>query len=214
MAFGLVNPPTTFQRSMDVLQISLLWKKAIVYLDDIIIYSNTVSDHMQDVEEVLIMLQEAGVSLNLPKCHFFQRRVAYLVHVIQPGQLGMSSKKIQAVEEWSVPRNKRDMRRFVAFCSVYRIFVPNFAAVAAPLNKLLKKDEKEVFEMANLIRESVQNLKALLTSPPLLSLPTRESSFILETDASNVAIGVALLKVQSDGSNRPVGYYSRSLLPA
>jgi RNase H-like domain found in reverse transcriptase/Integrase zinc binding domain/Reverse transcriptase (RNA-dependent DNA polymerase) len=199
---------------MDVLLTSVLWKKAIVYLDDIIIYSNTVSDQIQDVEEVLNMLQEAGVSLNLPKCHFFQRRVAYLGYVIQPGQLGMSSKKIQAVEEWSVPRSKRGMRSFVAFCSVYRRFVPNFAEVAAPLNKLLKEDAKEVFEMTDLIRESVQNLKALLTIPPLLSLPTRESSFIIETDASNFAIGVALLEVQSDGSNRLVGYYSRSLLAA
>jgi transposase InsO family protein len=214
MPFGLVNAPATFQRAMDVLLTPVLWRKAIVYLDDIIIFSSTVEDHIRDVDQVLTMLNEAGVSLKLKKCRFFRRRVDYLGHVIQPGQLGMAAKKMSAVDTWALPRTKRELKSFVAFCSVYRKFVPNFAQIAAPLNKLLKKDAEEVIALTEEVRKAVFLLKEKLTSPPLLALPTRDSSFILETDASNVAIGAALLEVRSDGNTQPVGFYSRSLLPA
>jgi hypothetical protein len=92
--------------------------------------------------------------------------------------------------------------------------VPNFAEISAPLNRLLKKDADETFMMTDEIKKAVESLRDKLTIPPTLSIPTRDNSFVIETDASNVAIGAALLESQPDGSTRPVGFYSRSLLPA
>jgi hypothetical protein len=97
MPFGLVNAPATFQRSMDVLLAPVLWSKAIVYLDDIIIFSSSVEAHIRDVDQVLSFLEHTGVSLNLKKCAFFRRRVEYLGHIVQPGKLSMAAKKMAAV---------------------------------------------------------------------------------------------------------------------
>ena len=93
MPFGLINAPATFQRAMDVLLSRVLWKKAIVYLDDIIVFSQTVQDHIRDVDEVLSILESAGLSLKLKKCDLFRSRVDYLGHVVRPGKLAMSGKK-------------------------------------------------------------------------------------------------------------------------
>jgi RNase H-like domain found in reverse transcriptase/Reverse transcriptase (RNA-dependent DNA polymerase)/Integrase zinc binding domain/Integrase core domain len=214
MPFGLVNAPATFQRSMDVLLAPVLWSKAIVYLDDIIIFSSSMEAHIRDVDQVLSLLEQAGVSLNLKKCAFFRRRVEYLGHIVQPGKLSMAAKKMAAVEQWSMPRTKREMRSFVAFGSVYRKFVPNFAEVAAPLTKALKKDTPEQVNVTEEVQTAFATLKQRLTSPPLLSLPTRDSKFVLETDASNVAIGAALLVELADGTTQPAAFYSRSLTAA
>jgi RNase H-like domain found in reverse transcriptase len=133
------------------------------------------------------------VSLSLRKCHFFRRRVEYLGHVIQPGKLAMAMKKMTEVAEWPFPTKKREMKSFVAFCSVYRRFVPNFAQIPAPLKNTLKKEAADEILVTSEIQAAVGMLTECLTSPPLLSLPTQESSFILETDASIVAIGAALI---------------------
>jgi hypothetical protein len=126
----------------------------------------------------------------------------------------MAAKKIQAVEEWPIPITKREIRSFIAFCSVYRRFVKNFAEIQAPLKTLLKKDAEEIVTVTDIVREAVTKLKSNLKNPPLFSLPTRDRKFMLETDASNAAVGEALLEVQAGGTTLPVGYYYRSLLPA
>ena len=111
MPFGLINAPATFQRDMNALLSRVLWKKAIVYLDDIIVFSQTVQDHIRDVDEVLSILESAGLSLKLKKCDLFRSRVDYLGHVVRPGKLAMSGKKVTAVEEWPLPRTKTEERR-------------------------------------------------------------------------------------------------------
>jgi hypothetical protein len=102
-------------------------------LDDIIIFSSSVEAHILDVDQVLSLLEQAGVSLNLKKCALFRLRVEYLGHVVQPEKFSMAAKKMAAVEKWSMPKNKLEVRSFAAFGSVYRKFVPNFSEVAKPL---------------------------------------------------------------------------------
>jgi Reverse transcriptase (RNA-dependent DNA polymerase) len=115
------------------------WKTAIFYLDDIIIFSQSVDAHLGDVYEVLSMIKAAGLSMNLRKSELFRSRMDYLGHVVRPGKLALAAKKTNAVAEWAMPRTKTEVQRFVAFCSVFRRFIPRFARIAGLLNKVLKR---------------------------------------------------------------------------
>jgi transposase InsO family protein len=211
MPFGLINAPATFQRAMDVLLSRVLWKTAIVYLDDVIVFSKTVEDHIREVDDVLTILESAGVSLNMKKCHLFRSRVDYLGHVVRPGKLAMSGKKVTAVVDWPLPRNKTEVRSFVAFCSVYRRFVPAFARIAGPLNEALRKEAPEAIDCNPRVIQAFADLKNRMTSAPVLTLPRLEDALVLETDASDSAIGAVLLVRNPDGTENPAAFLSRSL---
>jgi RNase H-like domain found in reverse transcriptase len=163
------------------------------------------------VDEVLYILEAAGVSLNLKKCAFFWTRVDYLGHVVYPDKLAVHSKKTVAVAEWPLPSNKSELRSFVAFCSVYRKFVAGFADIASPLNGMLKKMSPDLLVWNPEAHRAFRRLKDILTSPPVLAIPSRDSQFVLETDAFNVVLGCALNLAESDGALRPVCYYSRTV---
>lgn len=139
MPFGLTNAPATFQRTLDVLLAGYKWKTCLVYLDDVIVFSKDMNNHFEHVQEVLTILQQAGVSLKLEKCKFFTSKVAYLGHVITPGKLSIDKVHVVALERAIPPRNQSELRSFLGFCNVYRRFVPKFAGIAAPLNRLLSK---------------------------------------------------------------------------
>jgi len=212
MPFGLKNAPATFQRVMDVILSSVRWQFALVYLDDIFVFSTTVEDHFDHVRTVLGLLKDAGVTLRLDKCHFFSEAVDYLGHVVRPGRLAVSSKTCDAVRCFKPLRSTTDVRSFLGLCNVFRRFVPNFARVSAPLNDKLRKGEPARF--AGLTDEETtafDRLKDLLTSPPILALPRADGHFTLDTDACDRQVGCVLLQAQPDDQMRPVGYWSRTL---
>jgi hypothetical protein len=105
MPFGLWNAPSTFQRTVDIVLSGLKWKTCLVYLDDIIVFSNTEYDHSRHLDEVLSLLYRAGLSLNLTKCHFFKDTVDYLGHVIRPGKLEVAAKNAEALRNARYPVN-------------------------------------------------------------------------------------------------------------
>jgi hypothetical protein len=126
-------------------------------------FSTSTEAHIQDVDEVLTILEAAGVSLNLKKCAFFRARVDYLGHVVYPGKLAVDSKKTVAVAEWPFPSNKSELRSFVAFCSVYRKFVAGFADIASPLNGMLKKISPDLLVWNPEPHRAFRRLKDILT---------------------------------------------------
>ena len=127
MPFGLTNAPATFQRLMDIALNKFKWQNCLVYLDDIVIYSNTFDDHCRDVAQILEVLQQAGVSLKLKKCSFFTDNIQYLGHVVRPGQLAVAEKTITAVKQFRIPETQTQLWSFLGPCNVYRRFVPNFS---------------------------------------------------------------------------------------
>ena len=215
MPFGLKNAPATFQRAIDIILSRVKWEFALVYLDDVIIYSKTVTEHIIHVRQVLGMLRAAGVSLKLRKCAFFKPSVDYLGHVIRPGKLEVASKMTDALKKALPPTNQTELRSFIGMCNVYRRFIKNFARIAAPLNRKLEKNQPFTFgTITGTDYEAFQELKTKLISPPILALPRHGYKYTLDTDACVYQVGCTLLQEQPNGDKLPVGYWSRSLTKA
>ena len=208
MPFGLTNAPATFQRLMERVLAGLQWKICLVYIDDIIIFSSTVDDHLQQLGEVFGRLKAAGLKLKPKKCHLFQRKVRYLGHIVSEDGIETDPEKVEAIRKWERPSNVSELRSFLGLCSYYRRFVPDFATIARPLIKMTEKNVQ--FAWTEEQEESWRALKEKLVSPPVLMYPDPEVPFVLDTDASDFGIGAVLSQVQG-GDERVVAYGSRVL---
>jgi len=164
---------------------------------------------------VLTLVKKAGVSLKFPKCQFFQDSCDYLGHTISPGKLQVAKKCKEAIMKAFPPRTVKELQSFLGLCNVYRRFVPNFARIAEPLTKKLRKGEPQTF--GDLNEEESQayvRLRDSMISPPVLALPRAGYPYTLDTDACDHQVGCVLMQEQEDGTLRPVGYWSRSLTKA
>ena len=208
MPFGLTNAPATFQRLMERVLAGLQWKICLVYIDDIIIFSETVTDHLKQLNEVFSHLKTAGLKLKPKKCHLFRSKVQYLGHLVSEHGVEMDPEKIRAIEDWERPQNITEVRSFLGLCSYYRRFIPHFASIARPLIKMTKKNS--TFEWTDEQEGAWDILKKRLVSSPLLVYPDPGLPFILDTDASDFGIGAVLSQIQ-DGEERVVAYGSRVL---
>ena len=137
MPFGLCNAPATFQRLMERFMGDLNLRDCLIYLDDIIIFSSTFEENMEQLQAVFERLQEHNLKLKPSKCELFKERVSYLGHVVSEEGIHTDPTKIEAVKSWHVPRNIKDVRRFLGFTGYYRKFIQGCAAIARPLNDLL-----------------------------------------------------------------------------
>ena len=148
MPFGLCNAPATFQATMDSILRDDKWRIAIPYLDDVIIYSNSIEEHQEYLKKVLGKLEGAVLVLNAEKCKFFKDKIEYLGQIITAGKIKPDPKRIQAILEFNPPITIRDLRSFLGlsnFCSEY---IPNYATLTAELTELLKgenlKSQREI----------------------------------------------------------------------
>ena len=222
MAFGLCNAPSTFQRLMQRMFGDQQYQSLLLYLDDIIVFSPTVSQHLQRLEIVLGRLKKEGLKAKLGKCAFFRQEVSYLGHVISSKGVSTDPAKIEAVAQWQRPCNVSELRSFLGFASYYRRFVEGFAQLAGPLHKLVAtlvgvKAKKGSGQVLGTVwtpqcEQSFETLKAKLVSAPVLAYADFSQPFILEIDASHSGLG-AVLSQEHEGSVRPVAYASRGLRP-
>ena len=139
MPFGLSNAPGTFQRLMNGLFREHLWKWALVFLDDVLVYSKCEEDHFSHLKATFQLLREADLKLKPKKCRLVQREVTYLSHIIRNEGIQVDPKKVGVVEKWPVPTTLKGIRSFLGFCNYYRRFVKDFAGIASPLSALRKK---------------------------------------------------------------------------
>ena len=131
MFFGLTNSPATFQTFMiHILRDEVIAGHVIVYLDDILIFTNNLEEHRPIVKRVLEILRNHKLYLRPDKCSFEKRSVDYLSTIVGNGELKMDPPKVSAVTEWPVPKNKRDIQSFIGFCNFYRRFIQGFSAIA------------------------------------------------------------------------------------
>ena len=206
LPFGLCNAPATFERLMDLVMSGLNYESLLVYLDDIIVFSESLEVHLVRLELVFLRLEAAGLKLKASKCHIMRQRVLFLGHVVTPQGITTDPDKIKLVTDWPPPRNLKEVRSFVGLCSYYRRYVKDFARVAEPLHGLTRKNVR--FEWTSACAEAFEKLKTCLTTAPVLALPTDDDRYVLDTDASDVGLGVVLSKITNEGE-KPIAYGSR-----
>ena len=211
MAFGLCNAPSCFQRLMECVLRGLNWKIALIYLDDVLVFSRTFEDHLQHLRLVFERFREANLKLKPKKCYFAQKKVKYLGHVISKDGIYPDPEKLSAIQEYPVPRTVKEVRAFLGLANYYRKFVKDFAKIAGPLHDLTKKGLK--FYWSNDCQIAFDRLKEALTQSPILAYPDFTKEFTLATDASDEGLGYVLGQVQ-DGREVVIGYAGRKLLPA
>ena len=207
MPFGLCNAGATFQRLMDVVLNGLSLQICLAYLDDVIVFSRDLDEHLLRLRRVFERLQNAGLKVKPSKCKILQRQVSFLGHVIDSDGISTDPEKIRAVTDWPTPNSVRDVRAFIGLASYYRRFVQDFAAIAAPLHQLMRKNAR--FQWNSEHHEAFERLKRALVEAPVLVTPNEDPQYILDADASDTAMG-AVLSVVIDEEEHVVAYASRA----
>ena len=205
MPFGMKNSGATFQRLMNSVIFEL--EGVDVYIDDLIVYSDTWEEHLLRIRALFDRLTKAKLIVNLVKSEFAKAEVTYLGHVVGGGQIKPRQAKIETIMNFPVPCNKRDIQRFFGMAGYYTKFCLNFADVVYPLTNLLGKNAKFVWSPE--CQTSFDNVKAILVSSPVLSIPDYEKDFVLTVDASDRGAGAVLQQEGHDGLLHPVSYYSK-----
>ena len=211
LPFGLCNAGATFQRLMQLALAGLSWEMVLVYIDDLIVHSKSFEEHLGHLKEVFEKLRNAGLKMSPKKCNFFRREVIFLGHIVNEDGVKTDPSKINAVNEWPQPTTVKDVQAFLGLCGYYRKFIKGFAQIAQPLYQLFKKDVS--FIWSEDCQKAFDLLKRTMTEAPILSYPRTEGQFVLDTDASNYALGVVLSQIQ-DGQEKVILYYSKSLSKA
>ncbi|XP_061385253.1 LOW QUALITY PROTEIN: uncharacterized protein LOC133320633 [Danaus plexippus] len=209
MPMGLKNSPSTFQRVMDNVLKDLQNQVFLVYLDDIIVFSTSLQEHVINLEKVFKKLRESNFKIQMDKSEFLKLETEFLGHIII-GRDGVkpNPNKIQAIQNYPLPKTTIEIKRFLGLLGYYRKFIPNFARVTKPLTNCLKKGNKITLDQN--YKNCFEHCKTLLTNDPILQYPDFSKDFILTTDASNVAIG-AVLSQGNIGTDKPIAYASRTL---
>ena len=226
MPFGLCNAPATFQRLMERCMGELNLKECLIYLDDIIIYSPDIDSHLERLDAVFKRLAEFNLTIKPSKCEFFKTETTYLGHVVSSEGIKADPKKTDAVHNWLIPKNAKEVRQFLGFSGYYPRFVCNYARLARPLNDLLvgqptkrtskpkgkpqKHKKPPPFVWGEEQQKAFDTLKECLTNPPVLGYADYAKPFVLHTDASFQGLGAVLYQRQGD-LDRVISYASRSL---
>ena len=212
MPFGLTNAPATFQRFItDVLR-EYMDVTCIIYLDDILIFSENEEEHTTHVKQVLAKLQEAKLYAKLSKCQFSVKKTEFLRYIIEPGGITTDPRKVQAIVEWDVPRNVKDVQSFLGFANFYRRFIKEYSKIAEPLTRLTHKDKK--FSWNPEAQKAFEELKQRFIESPILAFFDPEREIVIETDASDHTIAGVISQPDDQGRLRPLAFYSKKLGPA
>src|ERR1044072_6892202 len=181
MPFGLKQASGWFQLLMNDVLRPVIAKTAVVYLDDIIIFSKgTLQDHIRDVERVFRLIQQAILQIKIKKCKFFQKEIKFLGHKISQEGISTDPEKIEVMQNLPTPKNLRDVQSVLGLFQYYKNFVKDFARIAAPIYLALKKDQ---FQWGPEQDKAFNVLKQKMTEAPILAYPDYDKEFILYTDA-------------------------------
>ena len=202
-------------------------KECLIFLDDILVFSETFKEHISRLEAVFSRLQQHDFKLKASKCELFKNRVTYLGHVVSSNGVETDPDKLAALATWPEPDNVKTFRSFLGFTGYYRRFIKDYAKIVKPLNTLLighstcntsdphskkkkKKKSSVLWQWGPAQQEAFNTLKVKLSSPPMLAYADFKKPFILHTDASTDGLGAVLYQEQ-DGLERVIAYASRGL---
>ena len=209
MPFGLCNAPATFQRLMEKILGGHIGRGVLVYLDDVLIYAETPEELLEKLLQVLQLLERAGLKCKASKCSLFTQQVNFLGHVISRDGINPEPTKLEKIKQWPRPEKGTGLASFLGLCGYYRDLIPAFAHISDPLYKASRSDN---IEWTSSLDASFEQLKRQLLEPRIVRMPDPQHNFILETDASRIALGAVLKQhFEDSGLEHPVGFFSRSL---
>ena len=208
MPFGLANGPATFQRAMHHVLSGLIWDAVVVYLDNISGVGETFEENLENLVEVLGRFRKFGLKLKASKSVLFKRETKFLGRLVNASVIHVTEDHIRSVQEWPVPTNRKELERFLGFVNYHREFVQDMAEKTAELYALTGTKASWAWKEEH--TKAFQELKKTLVSPPVLAFPNATDTFILDTDASDLALGAELSQIQ-DGKERTIAYASKSL---
>lgn len=215
MPFGLCNAPSAFQRQMNLMLGHLPF--AVVYLDDILIFSQSRAEHQTHLRTVLSLLKENQFYAKLSKCSFYQTSTKFLGYVVDQEGIKMDPDKVTAVLNWPLPKNASELRSFLGLCNHYKRFIGGYSTKIAALSELTQANCQFNLPENSPALQAFEWLKQAITSAPILAVPNFEAPFIVVTDASSFGIGAVLMQ-QADASDpatrRPIAFHSARLSDA
>lgn len=212
MPFGLTNAPATFQHFINDTLFEYLDIFCTAFIDDILIYSDTLDEHKKHVRKVLQKLKSAALFLEPSKCQFHVQETTYLGLIISPKGISMDPKKVSSVQSWETPRTVKEIQAFIGFANFYRRFIKDFSKICAPMTALTRKDTK--FEWAPECETAFHFLKNAFCSAPILMHFDPNKQIIVETDASDYVSAAILSQHDDQGTLRPVAFFSKKHTPA
>ncbi len=213
MPFGLSNSPAVFQALVNDVLRDMVDQFIYVYLDDILIFSSSLQEHVQHVRRVLQRLLENGLFVKAEKCDFHAQSVSFLGYIISSEGMCMDPDKVKAVMDWPSPDSRKALQRFLGFANFYRRFIRNFSQLAAPLTALTSP--RTTFRWSDTAETVFANLKSRFSSAPILVTPDPTRQFVVEVDASEVGVGAVLSqRTSSDDKMHPCAFFSHRLSPA
>lgn len=207
--FGLTNAPFTMCRLMNKAIGFDLQPNVFVYLDDIVVATETLPDHFRLLEIVAERLKSAGLTISLEKSKFCKRQVMYLGYLLSERGVEIDQARIQPILDYARPKTVKDIRRLMGLAGFYQKFIGNYSRITSPITDLLKKNKKKIVWTTE-ADSAFTELKAALTSAPILGNPDFTKQFTIESDASDNAVGAALVQEQN-GETRIISYFSKKL---
>ena len=227
MPQGVTNSPATFQRLMERCVGSMNLQEVLAFLDDLIVFSQTLEEHETRLGQVFDRLRNFGLELSPEKCSFFCKSVSYLGHIVSEDGIACDPSKVEAIRDWPRPSNMRQLNSYLGYCGYYRKHIMAYGRISSPLTTLLKGytragPDKRLHTDAAAVRKpfgaawtseceaAFQALKTSLMQAPVLAIADPAPPYELHTDASGSGLGAALYQ-KRDGVLRPVAYASRGL---
>ena len=218
MPFGLTNAPATFQAYINKALAGLLDEFCVVYLDDILIFSNSEEEHIDHVRQVLQRLRQFKLYANPKKCQFLIREVEFLGFIVSTEGVAMDKSRIDTIQNWPRPKTYHEVQVFLGFVNFFRRFIRYYSRLAAPLTGLLQGSvqgrKSGPLEWGEREEHAFRQLRDAFTEVPILRHfdPTKRTR--IETDASDYAVAGILSQLQEDGHWHPVAFWSRKMIAA
>ena len=185
---------------------------AVGILDDIIIFSESLEEHIQHVRSILAVLREHKLYAKVEKCEFHKDRMTFVGYMVSTEGIGMDPAKVSAIVDWPVPKIVKEVQSYLGFANFYRKFINNYSSLASPLTSLTRKTAK--FCWSPEAEAAFRSLQQAFTTAPILQHFQPSQTLTLEATASEFALGCILSQPSANGDLHPICFYSRKFTPA
>lgn len=210
LPYGLKTSPAIFQRILsNILRKYNLTDFTVNYIDDILVYSKSYTEHINHLTQLLEAIKKEGFRLKFTKCMFASESVKYLGHIIQDNTVRPLRDNLISIQDFPIPKTQKNIRQFLGKVNFYHDYIPQSSIILEPLHKLLRKNQK--FIWTEDCQNSFETVKKLLCTQPVLAIFDQDLPINIYTDGSLEGIGAILKQVQPNGKEKPVAYFSRKL---